>query len=97
VRHLLVLALVACHHAPAPKPPPQVVVAKRPVCNLPELPGAFVPATHWSDDKSTVTLTREDWVSVIQYTGGLRDWIEAARPCLDGTFADDLNHFLGAR
>jgi hypothetical protein len=94
---LLVAALVACHHAPAPKPPPQVVVEKRPVCNLPVLPGLFDPDERWNADKSAVTLSRADYAAIVAFTAGLRDWIEAARPCLDGTFADDPNHFLGAR
>lgn len=85
----------ACHHAPAPKPPPQIVVAKRPVCNLPELPGAIGPVIGWANPDQIV-VSKSDMVGILQYVQALRDWIEAARPCLDGTFADDLNHFLGA-
>ena len=79
---LAVLALlVACHHAPKPVPPPQVVVAPRPVCNLPALPGPIAPVVGWPTPE-TVLVSKSDFVLMLQYVQGLRDWIEAAAGCL---------------
>jgi hypothetical protein len=71
----------ACHHAPRPVPPPQVVVAKRPMCNLPAIPTPVNPPVGWPTPE-TILISKSDFVEMIQYVDGLRAWIEAAAVCL---------------
>jgi hypothetical protein len=74
--------LSGCGSCPKPvTPAPVVVLGKLPECHLPTLPGSFKPFPDYPDPDG-VFLSRADFVSIVTYVMGMRDWIKAAQPCL---------------
>lgn len=64
-----------------PTPPPQVTVIRPPSCTLPDLPGPIAPVIGWPEP-DRVMVSKTDFILIIDYVQGMRDWIEVAAGCL---------------
>jgi hypothetical protein len=62
--------------------PPTIQISKNPDCNLPELPLPLHPVVGFPDSEH-IFITKTDLAEITAYLVALRQWIEAARGCLE--------------
>ena len=87
-RLLLMLSLAlsaSCRKCPRQTtPPPTISLTPLPECRLPDLPLPIRPAIGFPTPEE-ILITKTDFALIVAYVTGLRDWIDAAAGCLQGS------------